>query len=165
MGDNGWNLIYIDNGKDIHSPIYSMIVLVVGAFAILFLACITAIIYTYKNTKKDNRKILSLAEQDQLTGMDNLSKFQWETQRLLAQDTGYCVAALNFRHFQYINDIFGKDQADELLVKTPAEEGGAMLPGKAGSVLSAARRDGGRTDQGAAAWDHGADQRPGCEFS
>ena len=82
MGDNGWNLIYIDNGKDIHSPIYSMIVLVVGAFAILFLACITAIIYTYRNTKKDNRKILSLAEQDQLTGMDNLSKFQWETERL-----------------------------------------------------------------------------------
>lgn len=120
MGDNGWNLIYIDNGKDIHSPIYSMIVLVVGAFAILFLACITAIIYTYRNTKKDNRKILSLAEQDQLTGMDNLSKFQWETERLLAQDTGYCVAALNFRHFQYINDIFGKDQADELLVETAA---------------------------------------------
>ena len=43
---------------------------------------------------------------------------QWETERLLAQDTGYCVAALNFRHFQYINDIFGKDQADELLVET-----------------------------------------------
>ena len=89
MGDNGWNLIYIDNGKDIHSPIYSMIVLVVGAFAIFFLACITAIIYTYRNTKKDNRKILSLAEQDQLTGMDNLSKFQWETERL--HGSGYRI--------------------------------------------------------------------------
>ena len=30
------------------------------------------------------------------------------------------MAALNFRHFQYINDIFGKDQADELLVETAA---------------------------------------------
>lgn len=50
VGDNGWSLIYIDNGKEIHSPIYSMIILVAGAFAILFLACITVIIYTYKKS-------------------------------------------------------------------------------------------------------------------
>ena len=52
VGTNGWNLIYIDNGKDIHSPIYQMIILVTCAFAILFLACITVIIYTYKNTRR-----------------------------------------------------------------------------------------------------------------
>ncbi len=120
VGDNGWSLIYIDNGKEIHSPIYSMIILVAGAFAILFLACITVIIYTYKNTKKDNRRIRSLAEQDQLTGIENLSKFQQETDMLLAENPEYCMAVINFRHFQYINDIFGMDQADELLVETAA---------------------------------------------
>ena len=36
VGTNGWNLIYIDNGKDIHSPIYQMIILVTCAFATLF---------------------------------------------------------------------------------------------------------------------------------
>ena len=118
VGTNGWNLIYIDNGKDIHSPIYQMIILVTCAFAILFLACITVIIYTYKNTKKDNRQIRSLAEQDQLTGIANLSKFQQEADKLLVQDRNYCIAVINFRHFQYINDIFGMDQADELLVET-----------------------------------------------
>ena len=65
-------------------------------------------------------QILEALMEKGLLSREMVIAVQWETERLLAQDTGYCVAALNFRHFQYINDIFGKDQADELLVETAA---------------------------------------------
>lgn len=118
VGTNGWALFYIDNGKDVHSPISSMIVVVGAAFAILFLACATVIIYNYKTSRKNIQRIRLLAETDPLTGIDNMSKFQQEAEKLLKESREYCMAVIDFRHFRYINDIFGRDQADQLLGET-----------------------------------------------
>lgn len=118
VGTNGWALFYIDNGKDVHSPISSMIVVVGAAFAILFLACATVIIYNYKTSRKNIQRIRLLAETDPLTGIDNMSKFQQEAEKLLKESSEYCMAVIDFRHFRYINDIFGRDQADQLLGET-----------------------------------------------
>lgn len=55
------------------------------------------------------------AENDQLTGLRNRYGLQKEVGRI--QDTQYCVVMCDIDHFKQVNDLYGHDVGDKLLIQ------------------------------------------------
>lgn len=118
---NGWYLLCIDWDTSLKSPIYFTLFLVVGIFTLVFLLSIVFMIYALCILRKNYRDLIRLAYYDRLTGIYNLERFSQELaermQTNISELGGYTVVALNLRHFRYINEIFGRQQADILLCR------------------------------------------------
>lgn len=118
IGKNNWSLVYIDSSGEIKSPVYSAIFFIVAILTTLMILCLIMILYTFKYIKKDKKTILSLAEYDQLTQVYNIGEFINQVEQLKCDSSYYYAVILNFRNFQYVNNIFGRNIADKILVET-----------------------------------------------
>ena len=118
IGQNDWSLVYIDSAGEVTSPVYSAIVMLIVIFGFLMIFCLIVMSYTFRYIKKDKKTILSLADYDQLTQVYNIGEFINQVQELDCNSADYYIVILNFRHFQYINNIFGRTIADKILVET-----------------------------------------------
>lgn len=112
---NGWYLVCTDKTSEIRSPVYFRFVIVIITFLVIITLSIFSILYGGRFLRKNNRQLIGLAYYDPLTGSFNLHRFRQEVRELLSMDSGYSIAILNIRHFRYMNEIFGKDQADGIL--------------------------------------------------
>ncbi len=111
---NGWYLLCVNTRQGASSSVYHMIqTMQLTLTGIIFLA-IFLILYGYRLLRKSNRELIQLAYHDALTGADNLSCFTLKLPKGLKKSDG-CVAILNVRQFTFINEIFGKQQANKLL--------------------------------------------------
>ncbi|HIV62824.1 MAG TPA: EAL domain-containing protein [Candidatus Butyricicoccus avistercoris] len=118
IGHNGWSIVYIDSEGEVISPVYSAIFILVVIFMLLILFCFLVMLYTFKYIKNDKKTILSLADYDQLTKVYNTGEFINQVEQLYDNSADYYSVILNFRHFQYINNIFGRNIADKILIRT-----------------------------------------------
>ena len=82
------------------------------ALIILFL-----LIYGFRLVQRNNRELWRHAYHDSLTGAKNLSFFNQELSKMLEQGRALSVVALNIHQFKFINEIFGREYGDTLLVE------------------------------------------------
>ena len=117
IGQNDWSLVYIDSEGEITSPVYSSIFVLIVMFTLLMVFCLVIVLYTFKYIKNDKKTILSLVDYDQLTKVYNTGEFINQVEQIEDDSKNYCAVILNFRHFQYVNNIFGRNTADKILIE------------------------------------------------
>lgn len=74
--------------------------------------------YIIRLRNKNKQTIEYLAFKDKVTGFGNLNKFKIETLKLLRKnkDEKYAIIQLDIDKFKYINDVFGYDEGNKVLV-------------------------------------------------
>ena len=117
VGLNGWYLLCVNTLQESNQSIYPVLgIMGVGligvALIILFL-----LIYGFRLVQRNNRELWYQAYHDSLTGAKNFPYFNQELDRLLKEGKELSVVALNIHQFKFINEIFGREYGDTLLVE------------------------------------------------
>ena len=120
FGMNGWYLCYADTINSGKSPIYSILITSNVLSGMIILLCLGLLYYVRWAMWGSNKELMKLAYYDRLTGTYNFEKFTQCAEDLLAEDSNYALITMNIRQFQYINEILGKAQADQVLKKMAA---------------------------------------------
>lgn len=120
FGMNGWYLGYADTINSGKSPIYSILITSNVLSGMIILLCLGLLYYVRWAMWGSNKELMKLAYYDRLTGTYNFEKFTQCAEDLLAEDSNYALITMNIRQFQYINEILGKAQADQVLKKLAA---------------------------------------------
>ena len=120
FGMNGWYLCYADTINSGKSPIYSILITSNVLSGMIILLCLGLLYYVRWAMWGSNKELMKLAYYDRLTGTYNFEKFTPCAEDLLAEDSNYALITMNIRQFQYINEILGKAQADQVLKKLAA---------------------------------------------
>ena len=92
-----------------------MILITRIAFSLVLAVVILLVFYGYRALKKKNRELIQYAYYDPLTGAYNSEKFQQELTEVMKGQEAWALAGMNIRQFKFINEIFGRNQADSLL--------------------------------------------------
>ncbi len=115
VGINDWYVLCVSDAETVNSPMRSLTsILQVGVGAALALLMIL-LGYYYSLLRKSNREAMRLAYADTLTGADNFVRFSGRLARRQDGEPDYSLAALNISQFKFINGLFGRAQADQLL--------------------------------------------------
>lgn len=116
VGVNGWYLFCTDTTRSANGSVY-MIVLVtrIILYAVIALAAFL-LIYGYCLFKQNTRRLIKIAYHDPCTDAYNRVRFMQETNAVLEEDRSYTGIEMNIRQFKFINEIFGRTQANRLLV-------------------------------------------------
>lgn len=117
FGMNGWYLCYADTINSGKSPIYSILITANVLSGMIILLCLGLLWYVRWAMRGSNQELVKLAYYDRLTGTYNFQKFTQRAEDLLEDDSAYALITMNIRQFQYINEILGKEQADQVLKK------------------------------------------------
>ena len=110
---DGVYLMLMDTEVGINGLLYKNVIVtqIVGFLLIVYV--LGSLVYGFHRVKGYYYELVSLPYHDELTGAYNLAKFKG---MLKGVDTGIgYVVAMNIRHFRFINEIFGEEQADSLL--------------------------------------------------
>ena len=117
VGFNGWYIMYVNAQKSVSRIAYVMVNVVGCVFIILLVIILSLLIHICRMMIKNNKKLLRFAYIDHLTGADNVIRFSQRLQTISEKKDGFCLIALNVHHFKFINEIFGEQAADQLLLK------------------------------------------------
>ena len=115
LDQNGWYLVCTDRISEIKSPVYFRFIIVIFTFGVVIALSVFSILYGSRFLRRNHKTLLEMAYYDSLTGAYNLPKFIEEAGVFLSKDPEYSVVLVNIRHFQYMNDIFGRESANHLL--------------------------------------------------
>ena len=110
-----WSLIGLEAVNESNKFANQSILITRTAFSLVLVMVILLIFYGYRMLKKKNRELIRYAYYDPLTGAFNSEKFQQELTEAMKGQEGRALAGLNIRQFKFINEIFGRNQADSLL--------------------------------------------------
>ncbi len=92
--------------------------------SLCFFFAIVLIAYRYyKTVTETTDKIQSVALMDPLTGFANFSKFKEDAAKMLREDrdSDYYICCADMIGFRYINDAFGYDTGDQILIDITQE--------------------------------------------
>lgn len=112
---NGWYLFCVNSVMASNEYIYTLVYAIIGFFIVIVVIFIIMLRYAYRQIMTNNEKLLKVAYTDSLTGIDNYARFQKVVGTAMKETEDYSLAILNVRHFKFINEMFGKEKADELL--------------------------------------------------
>ena len=110
---NGWYLLCINSLQNVNKNVYIVAHVAAIFFVLIVGLFIFTLVYGYRMMKTMNRNLKKMAYYDSLTEAYNMYHF-----KELAREAGnlsYAIAVVNVRQFKFINEIFGKEQADHLL--------------------------------------------------
>ena len=110
-----WNLFGIESVNEVNRFTSQMILITRIAFSLVLAVVILLVFYGYRALKKKNRELIRYAYYDPLTGAYNSEKFQQELTEVMKGQEAWALAGMNIRQFKFINEIFGRNQADSLL--------------------------------------------------
>ena len=110
-----WNLFGIESVNEVNRFTSQMILITRIAFSLVLAVVILLVFYGYRALKKKNRELIQYAYYDPLTGAYNSEKFQQELTEVMKGQEAWALAGMNIRQFKFINEIFGRNQADSLL--------------------------------------------------
>lgn len=115
VGVYDWYEVCVRDARTFVSPTRAA-VRILQIFAGAVLALLVFLLgYDYSVLRRSRRDAANMAYIDAVTGAENFAGF---TRRLNERQKGgrdYCLAALNISQFKFINGIFGRQQADQLL--------------------------------------------------
>lgn len=114
-GIQDWSLFGIEALNESNKFTNQMIMITRIAFSLVLTVVIALISYGYRLLRKNNQELLRYAYYDSLTGAFNSEKFQQELTEVMKGQESWALAGLNIRQFKFINEIFGRNQADGLL--------------------------------------------------
>ncbi|MBM6830191.1 EAL domain-containing protein [Anaerotignum lactatifermentans] len=115
MNLNGW---YLYCANEVWGSTLSTgnILIIISGILFLLLILYNALLFVgYYQIRKSSKRLLQIAYWDQLTGAENVMKFDYEYQEMIRTRKDYCTVALNIHNFKSVNDLFGKDQGDRVL--------------------------------------------------
>lgn len=115
VGINDWNLFYVNTIAESNKAAYQIINIMSITFVCIIAIVVFLLFYSYRAVRKNNNELIYLAYHDTLTGAYNLPRFIQKLGKRLEQSGGCSVVALNVHQFKFINEIFGREQADKLL--------------------------------------------------
>ena len=115
VGLNGWYLFCVNSMKDVMGSVYWIIAGTQTVFLLILAFCIFLIVSGYRILQSNNKMLLRAAYMDPLTEGCNLQGFVKKLEEACGQGREGSVAALNLHQFKFINEIFGREQADRLL--------------------------------------------------
>ena len=86
-------------------------------YALMIIVVIAFVAYAFNAFKNSRNMLESIAYKDELTGIDNIHKFELIISELAEKrnDDLFSMVAFNIKNFQFINETFGEDRADNLL--------------------------------------------------
>lgn len=114
-GIQDWSLFGVEAVSASNKFTNQMILISRIAFSLILAVVILLIFYGYRLLKKNNRDLIRYAYYDALTGAYNSEKFQQVLAEVMNGQEAWALAGLNIRQFKFINEIFGRNQADSLL--------------------------------------------------
>ncbi len=99
-----------------------LLFMTVASFLFFFAIVLVAYRY-YKSIATTSNRIKNIAYTDPLTGFPNFAKFKEDAEEILRQNDGkkYYICCCDMIGFRYINDAFGYDVGDEILVSITNE--------------------------------------------
>lgn len=112
---SNWYLFCTDL-RNTEEFIYSFNNIIIAIFILFFVLILSFSSLAYKVIKKNNIQLIKLAYFDEITQSYNLSRFKVEILELLKKDRNYVLIVLNIKNFHFINEAFGKEKSDELLL-------------------------------------------------
>ena len=115
LGIQNWSLLGVEATNAANKLTNQMILISRIVFALVLIAVLFLVFYGYWLLKKKNRELIRYAYYDPLTGAYNAEKFQQELEGIMKGNQDWALAGLNIRQFKFINEIFGRNQADNLL--------------------------------------------------
>lgn len=130
IGINGWYLYCVNRAQEVNNPIYQSIKVAQLTFLGVLILILFLLLYGYRLIHQNNKELLLLAYRDPLTGADNLTRFTQKLTASLEQSIPCSVVALNIHQFKFINEIFGKEQADQLLCDMKEVLDNHLTPGE-----------------------------------
>lgn len=120
VGVNGWYLFCADTlrGKDSWgavSAFHSVFIIIGVATAAILILTNTLFFHGYSLLRKSYAEILRLAYYDQVTGAENIWRFQNRLDEHRKKGTEYSIAALNIRNFKFMNELYGVQEGNKIL--------------------------------------------------
>lgn len=115
VGINGWYVFCSNTGGEASGAAYQMVWITVGTLAAILLLSVVLVLLSYRMMYRSHKDLTRMAYGDRLTGARNLLRFRQMLSALVEAGGSGSVAALNVRQFKFINEIFGRDFADQLL--------------------------------------------------
>lgn len=110
-----WYLFCTDLSNT-ESFIYNFNNIIIAIFISVFILILSFSSLAYKIIKRNNIELIKLAYFDEVTQSYNLSRFKIEVLELLKKDKNYSLILLNIKNFHFINETFGKEKSDGLLL-------------------------------------------------
>lgn len=115
VGINGWYLFCVNTTQQLNSTFYQIVLTTRMVFFGILLLIVLLVFYGYRILRQSNRQLRQIAYHDTLTGANNLAGFTQKVRDSLEKTKECSVVSMNIRQFKFINEIFGRDRADDLL--------------------------------------------------
>ena len=108
-------LFSINSIEDSNYSLYLILQIIAVVFIIIFLLVMIVMIYGYNTLNKHNQELVKIAYYDDISNGYTMTYFQKKAQESYQRD-GHCsIVAMNIQQFKFINEIFGKETANNLL--------------------------------------------------
>ncbi len=128
LGINDWYLTCVSPAW-IQNHQMNMLMYVLGAmFGIMVILILFLAFFGGRTASRNNRDLVQLAFYDSLTGTHNFVHFRQLAEEASRADKQFAIVSLNIHQFKFINEIFGKDQGDDLLRYVARQIGQALRP-------------------------------------
>lgn len=112
---NGWYLFCVNSTDNVNKNVYLLAYAMGTFFVMIAVLFFVTVFLGYRAAQKHNKELKRLAYIDELTGIYNIRRFTELAEEAIEREAGYAIVAVNIRQFKFINEIFGKEQADHLL--------------------------------------------------
>lgn len=115
VGINGWYLFCVNSVEESNAILNLMVKVTAGLFAGIIMLVAFWLFYSQRAVRQNTDALRRLAFYDSLTGAYNFLRFRRLAEDMSREDCECAIASLNIHQFKFINEIFGKEQADSLL--------------------------------------------------
>lgn len=112
---NDWYLLCANSFSQSSKGLFRLELTLFLFFLIIISTFSILLIRWFKTMKKGNEKLYKIAYYDQLTGAYTMSRFSYLANEVIKSCSNYAICVLDIRQFKFINEIYGKEQADQLL--------------------------------------------------
>lgn len=118
LGFSDWYIGTLSNNEFSESPYFKSIIILIVSLCVIFTLCAFIAVYLFISMKSSYKTQLLIAHYDPVTDAYNYQKFLLEFRNIDYRsntDSTYSVVSLNIHDFNYIEDMLGELQTDELL--------------------------------------------------
>jgi len=112
---NDWYLFCVNSVENSNKDFYSIALAAAIFFVMIVLLFVFVLTYGYRVMKKGNQQLTYFAYFDHLTGIYNLNYFREMVLKKSIKQPNYTIVVFNILKFKFVNEIFGKEQADYFL--------------------------------------------------